>query len=185
MRRIVSVLMMLVLVTIAGAQDKDKKKTKEERKAERREMLIKTNEKNLKLAKDSTFVLETYSASDRYGNTVQLNPRINFIAVHGRKVTVQLVQDNRIGGPNGMGGITLDGHIVKYQITEKKKASAGFTINLTASGVVMRFLDIQLDISPGTRSRATIRSNFGSNRIVYEGRYVSLVKSDVFKGFAY
>ena len=63
------------------------------------------------------FVLEADNVTFKNGSTVFVNSSTNFISVKGNRAVVQISPSNFSSGPNGVGGITVDGMISDQQIT--------------------------------------------------------------------
>ena len=76
--------------------------------------------------RNQDFVLEADNVQFRNGQTVFVNSNTNFISVKGDRAVVQISPSNFASGPNGVGGVTVDGFIsgleVKTDSTEKLKA---------------------------------------------------------------
>ena len=99
-------------------------------------VLTKKEKRNADLEKDfqqtkamlenKDFVLEADYLQDRYGNRVLVNSTINFVAVDSTEATIQIGSNFRIG-PNGVGGVTAQGNINKWELTEDTKHKA-FTL---------------------------------------------------------
>jgi hypothetical protein len=158
--------------------------TKEERKALRK---AKKEEEKRKLEENLNefeqyaemrgWVIEAYTVFDKQGLSFQMDPTINFVGVKEEETTVQL-SFNGIIGWNGVGGITLDGKIGKYEISKNKNT---LSITMTAMGSSIGNVDMFLTVSGDGNGRATISGNWGE-RITFQGRFVSLAESNVFKG---
>jgi len=150
-----------------------KQAKKEEDKRIREEALI-SFEKN---AEDREWVLEAYTVFGKQGQSFQMDPTINFVGVDGENTTVQL-SFNGLVGWNGVGGITLDGKIGKYQVSNDGKS---VSITMSAMGSSLGVVDIFLTVSGDANGRATVSGNWGE-RITFQGKFVSLAESRVYKG---
>ena len=71
--------------------------------------------------RNKDFVLEADNVTFRSGNTVLVNSTTNFISVKGNRAVVQISPSNYASGPNGVGGVTVQGSISNYQIQTDKK----------------------------------------------------------------
>lgn len=150
-----------------------RKAKKEEEKRKREEALILYE----KYAKDREWVVEAYTVFDKQGQSYQMDPTINFVGVAKDKATVQLSFNGLIGW-NGVGGVTLDGQVGKYESSGDGKS---VNINMSASGSSIGIVDIHLTVTGDGNARATVSGNWG-NRITFQGNFVSLSESRVFKG---
>lgn len=104
------------------------------------------------------------------------------MAVDSLQATIQLALPNRIGGQNGLGGITEDGYLHSLKFAEKApKHGISFEMEITgpAFGSSRVFVDLNDD------GLATVRFSgaFGA-RFQMRGRLESLDNSVVFKGMA-
>ena len=158
--------------------------TKEERKAMRkakkeedkrkREEALKNFEE---YAENREWVVEAYLVFDKQGQSYQMDPTINFVSVIGEKTVIQLSFNGLIGW-NGVGGITLEGKIGKYE-----HSSDGKSVNITMSamGSALGIVDIFLSVTGDSNGRATVSGNWGE-RITFQGKFVSLEESLIYKG---
>ena len=150
-----------------------KKAKKEEEKRKREEALISYE----KYAEAREWVLEANTVYGKRGESFQMNPTINFVGVDSENTTIQLSFDGLIGW-NGIGGITLDGKIGKYQYSNDGKS---VNIIMSAMGSGLGNVDIILTVSGDGNGRATVSGNWGE-RITFQGKFVSLAESKVYKG---
>jgi len=127
---------------------------------------------------DRQWVLEADRLSNKMGQTVNVNSNLNFVAIHGKQVYVQLGRNSGMG-PNGVGGVTVDADITKYEVKPGKKGT--YFIHVFASSPIGSF-DIRIDMnSTGQMASATIQGN-SSRRVTYSGQVVPASKSTVYKG---
>jgi hypothetical protein len=129
------------------------------------------------------FVLEADYIIPRVGPSIFVSSNTNFIAIQGNKATIQLALNSQFSGPNGIGGITLDGNITNEKITTDKKGNIYYTSNV--QGAVLS-ASISLTLPNGTdRCTATVTPNFSGNIITFSGHIVPTTMSNVYKGQAY
>jgi len=150
-----------------------RKAKKEEDKRKRQEALIVFEQ----YAENREWVVEAHTVFNRQGESLQMDPTINFVGVNKEETTVQL-SFNGLMGWNGVGGVTLDGKIGKYEHSNDGKS---VNITMSAMGSGLGVVDIFLTISGDGNARATVSGNWG-DRITFQGRFVSLQESKVFKG---
>ena len=150
-----------------------KKSKKEEENRARQEAL--SGYKSIAGEKD--WVIEAHTVYNKGGRSFPMNPTTNFVRVNGDETTFQLAF-NGIAGWNGIGGITLDGHINKYVVSENKNA---VTISMLAMGPGMGPVDVLITVGPDGSGRATISGNLG-DRITFAGRFVPYEASRIYKG---
>ncbi len=172
---------LLILIGIFGvsiyAQDSkpDKKSRKEARKAQ-----MTANYHVLdSLLRSGRYVLEADYLQNKYGSRLSVPPMLNFIRVDGPKGVLQTGSDTR-QGYNGVGGVTAEGSIVDYRITNDfKNLSTTVTFNLVST---LGSFDIILTVSADNNAKATI-SGSTSGRLTWDGHLVTLNSSRIFKGY--
>lgn len=126
------------------------------------------------------FVLEADQVTFKNGSTVFVNSSTTFISVKGNRAVVQISPSNFAAGPNGVGGVTVDGGISGYQRLVDKKGRTTISFNVMGIGINAQ---IEIYMTPGTnRASATIYPNFNSNTVWIEGNLVPYASSDVFEG---
>ena len=130
------------------------------------------------LLRSGRYVLEADFLQNKYGTRISVPPMLNFIRVDGPKGVLQTGSDTRVGY-NGVGGVTAEGSIVDYRITNDfKNLSSSVTFNLIST---LGNFDIFLTVSADNNSTATI-SGATSGRLTWDGHLVTLKNSRAFKG---
>ena len=130
--------------------------------------------------RNQDFVLEADNVQFRNGNTVFVNSSTNFISVKGNRAVVQISPSNFASGPNGLGGVTVDGMITGQQTMTDKKGRVTYSFNVMGVGINAQ---VEIYMIPGTNNAsATIYPNFNSNTIWMTGNVVPYESSDVFEG---
>jgi hypothetical protein len=130
--------------------------------------------------RNKDFVLQVDNVTFRSGNTAFVNSSTNFISVKGNRAVVQISPSNYASGPNGLGGVTVDGGISGYQVTTDKKGRVNLTYNVSGIGISAQ---IEVYIVPGsTYAQATIYPNFNSNTLWISGNVVPYENADVMEG---
>ena len=126
------------------------------------------------------FVLEADQVTFKNGNTVFVNSNTTFIYVKGNRAVVQISPSNFASGPNGVGGVTVDGSISGMQRMVDKKGRTTISFNVMGIGINAQ---IEIYMTPGTnQASATIDPNFNSNTVWMEGEIVPYQNSDIFEG---
>lgn len=130
--------------------------------------------------RNKDFVLEADNVTFRNGSTVLVSSTTNFISVKGNKAVVQISPSNFASGPNGVGGVTVQGQISGYQIQTDKKGRVYLSYNVNGIGISAQ---IEISIMPGSsRAQATVYPNFNSNTVWLDGTVVPYENSNVFEG---
>jgi hypothetical protein len=126
------------------------------------------------------FVLEADQVTFKNGATVFVNSTTTFISVKGNRAVVQISPSNFTSGPNGVGGVTVDGSISGMQRMVDKKGRTTISFNVMGIGINAQ---IEIYMVPGTnRASATIYPNFNSNTVWVQGDIVPYSSSNVFEG---
>ena len=130
--------------------------------------------------KNQDFVLEAQSVQFRTGATVFVNSTTNFISVKGNRAVVQISPSSFASGPNGVGGVTVEGMISGQEYTVGKKGSATYSFNVMGIGINAQ---VEIYLTPGTnQAYATIYPNFNSNTVWLQGTIVPYENSGVIEG---
>ena len=130
--------------------------------------------------KNQDFVLQAQTVQFRNGTTVFVNSATNFIAVKGNRATVQISPSNYAAGPNGVGGVTVDGMISGQEYKVGKRGYATYSFNVMGMGINAQ---IEIYTYLGTnQASATVYPNFNSNTVWVQGNIVPYENSTVFQG---
>lgn len=113
---------------------------KELRKAERLEKIAELR----RLVNSQYFYIDNFQLFDRYQNTKVLAASNNFIKVTGDDLLLQTSFSN-VDGINGLGGLTLQGKIISYEISDPEKKGP---------------LNLQVIFSTKTFGHTTLNINF-------------------------
>ena len=128
------------------------------------------------------FVLEAESVTFRNGATVFVNSTTNFISVKGNRAVVQISPSNMASGPNGVGGVTVDGTISGQQIRTGKNGQITLSMNVMGIGINAQ---VEIYMYPGSnQASATVYPNFNSNTVWLSGTLVPYENSSVFEGMS-
>ena len=128
------------------------------------------------------FVFEADNLTFKSGSTVFVNSNTNFISVKGNRAVVQISPSNFSAGPNGVGGVTVDGTISGQQITRGKDGRITYSMNVMGIGINAQ---VEIYMFPNSnQASATVYPNFNSNTIWLSGKIVPYENSDVFEGMS-
>ena len=132
----------------------------------------------LKALEDQTFVFEADQLIFKTGVITFVNPNTNFIMEAGKKSTVQVAFNTSFSGPNGIGGITVDGNTTNYKMKVKKKGDVDCSFNSSGIGISAQ---ITISMRHGSNSAmAIINPNFNNQRLTMRGRIVPLEVAAVY-----
>ncbi len=130
--------------------------------------------------RNQDFVLEADNVQFRNGQTVFVNSTTNFISVKGNRAVVQISPSNYAAGPNGVGGVTVDGMISGLEVRTDSKGRTTLSMNVTGIGINAQ---IEIYMFPDSnRATATVYPNFNSNTVWLDGTIVPYENSNVFEG---
>ena len=161
------------------SQKEIKKLQKEQKKAQRAADEERMAEVTNFMVHQQQFVLEADFLSDKYGQRVSVTPTINFVLVDSLVGTVQFGSAQQIGY-NGVGGITVDGRVTKYEYSMIGKKEDSYSIRLILMSSLGTY-DITLMVNSQGYTDAQIRGNW-SGQLNYHGKLVPLTLSRVYKG---
>lgn len=190
MKRIIT-LITLVLVsasTLMYAQSSSETR-QAERKAQREAQKAREkaeNERNYAIVvqalKEGKFVLEADQLVFKRGRSAFVSSTTNFVLMDGEHASVQIAANNALAGPNGIGGITVDGSRKEMKITTDKKGNVNCSFSVQGIGISAQVY-ITLT-NGGNNASARISPNFNSNTLTLNGVLVPLSQSNVYKGRA-
>ena len=129
-----------------------------------------------------SFVIEADAITFKYGTRVYVNSTTNFISVNGDRGVVQISPSSFVSGPNGVGGITVDGRISNMDLKVDKKGNTRISMNISGKGI-----NAQLDITlyAGSDNAYVIVSpNFNSQTVRLEGKLVPYELSRTYEGMS-
>ena len=126
------------------------------------------------------FVLEADNITFKNGMTAYVNSNTNFISVKGNRAVVQISPSNFASGPNGVGGVTVDGMISGQKVMTDSKGRITFSMNVMGIGINAQ---VEIYMYPNSnRASATVYPNFNSNTVWLDGTIVPYESSDVIEG---
>jgi hypothetical protein len=178
MRKYLFIICFFLSYSMTQAQE-SQKLSKRERK-EQNQIEAETQKKAIiELLRNQAWVIEAHTVLDRYSNSFQLNPSLNFVGVKGDEGALQLGFNGLIGW-NGVGGVTIDGKVTKYELIEGKKKQVP-SVSIRFQGRGLGSANISINVNTSGQATARVTGDFGE-RITFSGMLVSLENSDVYKG---
>lgn len=171
---------LLLAAGSAEAQESQTKQTRQEKKMLEEAQDSLRFEEALHALQQKDFTLEADQVIFKYGETAYVDSNTNFVSVSGQNATVQVAFNIPASGPNGLGGVTVDGQISSYEMTTDKKGNVQLTMNVMGSGISAR---VVISMAKGAnRATLDIFPNFSSNRLSLRGVLLPSEQSNVFKG---
>ena len=199
MRNVFILLVLLLTYATASAQTERRIYTSSELKSmqtrSEKSELTKEQKKQIEAIRDSIhyaqaiqsletleFVMEADQLVFKRGQTAFVTSTTNFISVSDDKVVVQIAPFYG-GGPNGVGGITLEGKASNIRIKTDKKGNTFFSMNVMGTGLSAS-IEIQL-YKGSNKASVTVNPNFHSNRVTLNGVLLPTEYSSIHKGRAF
>ncbi len=135
-------------------------------------------ESAIEALKDRNWVLMANTLYGPRGAAIPVSDNTNFIQFKGNTVYVQLAF-NGIAGPNGLGGITVQG--TPSQITSNTDKHGNITYSFYVNGTALT-AQIVLNISAGSNyANATVYPMMNSNNLTFTGILVPTSESGIFR----
>ena len=163
---------------------------KAQRDAERARQ--KSEEKALEMAlytealnslKENQFVVEADQVIFKTGEHAYVNSNTNFVLVNLKQGTVQVAFNTTVAGPNGIGGVTVDGSVSNVKMEVNKKGNVYYSFSVQGTGVSAQ---VFVTMSNGSNeATVNINPNFNSRTLTLRGEVIPLEKSRIFKGRAW
>jgi hypothetical protein len=192
MKKVLFLTAMLLLTTMATFAQ-----TSKEARAARREALKKEREarkaleaqqdtiaylKAIEALKTGSFVLEANNVSFPNGIVRYVSSSTNYVQVDNGEGIVQTAFNNfaYTPGPNGLGGVTVQGNISGVELREDKHGN--YYYNYTIQGMAIS-ATVSITLTGGTNQASVrISPNFNNNDMTMMGILVPIDESEVFQG---
>lgn len=130
--------------------------------------------------KAQKFVLEANQVMFRNGQTAFVTSNTNFVLVNQGRGTVQVAFNTVYPGPNGIGGVTVDGTVSEMKMSTDKRGNINCNFSIQGIGISAQiFLTLT---NGGNNATVTISPNFNSNAMTLSGNLLPLNQSNIFKG---
>lgn len=113
------------------------------------------------------------------GNSYVVSGMTNFIQFDGNTVYLQLAFNDVVNGPNGLGGITLEGSPSGMQMTTTK--NGGIIYDFDVNGMTLN-ADVQITVNAGNNyATGTVYPAFSSNNLTFSGYLVPTSESGIYR----
>ncbi|WPP52764.1 DUF4251 domain-containing protein [Catalinimonas niigatensis] len=181
---ITTVLLFFFVGTVSAQTREDRREARKQERLEKKRLQAEAIEQGktmaLNLAQNRTLVLEADALYDRYMNRYNMVSN-SFIMFDGDRVVIQTAAPGYIGY-NGLGGITLNGRLTDYEVSEGKEDKP-VRISAQVSTTALGHGTLNMTISGDGSARATFRDNWG-NRVTFSGQVNSLDDSVIYEGMS-
>lgn len=189
MKKIIA-LMMLVFIgasTAMYAQESKSENRRAERKAQRDAEKAREKREEARAYADAVqainnrkFVLEADRITFKRGRSAFVTSNTNFVLLNGEKASVQVAFNGPYAGPNGIGGITVDGRVGEVKTATDKKGNVTCSFSVMGVGISAQ---VSIRLTHDTNNASVIiNPNFNSNRLSLDGKVIPLSESSVYKG---
>ena len=193
MKKVYYLLSMLLVLSFAvnelaaqtiGQQTLTKKEIRKARRQAHEKFMEQQNqiafEQAVQALKEQSFVVEVDQLIYPRGSVQYVSPITNFVYINKGDAVVQIAVNNFAPGPNGVGGVTVEGTPSDIQMTTDKKGNVYY--NFTAQGIAIS-ATVNIQLTPGdSRAIVTIYPNFNSRILTMTGKIVPYNDSDIFQG---
>lgn len=182
MKAIITLIMFVAATFAATAQSntQDKKLSKKEKKLMEARIDSAFNAEAIQAINDTAFTIEADQVMFKRGYTAHVTASTNFVTVRGDNAIVQVAFNVPVAGLNGLGGITVEGSVSRYEVNKDKKGNV-----FVKMGVMGKGISAQLFISlwkGANKATVNIMPNFNSNNLTLNGMMWKPERSNVFKG---
>ena len=197
MKKIVSMVVIFTLIlgnmTQAQAQTSktsekaekklDRKEKKEKRLAQDAIMGEEAFNNAMQAITNQSFVLEANSVQPLNGCVYFVNSNTNFVSLNDGQAMVQIASNSPYPGPNGLGGITVQGTASNIQIKQENNGNVYLSMNVQGTFISAT---INLVLYSGTNNAMVIVDpNFSGNNLTMNGTLLPYSDSNIFKGTSY
>lgn len=185
-------LLYLLLVTIfcvpaidsvaQSTQSIDAKQSRQQKREQRKQARQAADELAFQQAvqaiKDKNWVLMATTLYGPRGAAIPVSDNTNFIQFKGNTVYVQLAF-NGIAGPNGLGGITVQG--TPSQMLCKTDKYGNITYSFYVNGIALT-AQVVINLSNGNNyANATVYPMMNNNNLTFSGTLVPTANSGIFR----
>lgn len=163
------------------AQEEQRKKDRQERKERNALQDTIAYIDALQALKAQSFVVEANTVQGISTQMFFVNPTTNFVSVNNGQATVQIASNSAVNpGPNGLGGITVQGSTSNVKIKTDKKGNTTLTMNIQGT-LISATVTVQL-AADSSNAMVTVDPNFSGNILTMTGTLVPASMSNVFMG---
>jgi len=162
--------------TVETGEQKQLRKAakKEAKRIEEEQAMIQTKH----LIDARRFILIANYIGNNIGNRIPVSSTINFLKIDTSNCVIQIGSLDGIGY-NGVGGVTAEGRISSFKITQNKKGNS-YTMRLTTNTVIGTY-DIVLFVNAFGNAEATI-TGITHGALRYYGRIIPIDNSKIYQG---
>lgn len=175
-KSVLLVLMVLFALQSFSQTKNESKQGKKEQKIEEQNEAIKNYHQ---LVSSRKFIVEANSVYGNSGDSYTVSPSVNYFYIDSLNATIQLAFDGLVGY-NGVGGVTIDGKIEKFDLVELKEGKP-VSLSGTIQGNAGAIYTFTMYVNSSGLANVQLNGNW-SNTVNFQGRILNLARSKVFKG---
>lgn len=196
MNRIVSLMMVFVfavcVMTEVQAQSRstERKERRMERKLKREERLEKDSIEGAiafnsayQAIQNQSFVLEANSIQPMNGQVFFVNSNTNFVSLNNGQAMVQIASNSPYPGPNGLGGITVQGSASNIQTKQDDKGNV--YLNMSVQGTFISATVNLMLMYDTNNATVTVDPNFSGRTLEMSGTLYPYSQANIFQGTTY
>lgn len=196
MKRIVSLVIVFVFVvcamTEAQAQSRsaERREKRMERKLKREERLEKDSimgsldfNSAYQAIKDQSFVVEANSIQPMNGQVFYVNSNTNFVSLNNGQAMVQIASNSPYPGPNGLGGITVQGSASNIQTKQDDKGNVYLSMSVQGT-FISATINLML-MNDTNNATVTVDPNFSGRTLEMSGPLYPYSQANIFQGTTY
>ncbi len=174
--------LILLLASCGSAMTPEEKAAKAQKEAANAEMEQVLYNQAVAALDNKTFVLEAERVDFKRGNFQYVNQTTNFVSMDGDNATIQLALNGPAIGPNGIGGITVEGKASDVKKTVDKKGNVSWSMHVMGIGISAT---VFFRMTNGTNDcTATVSPDYSGNIISFTGSLYPTSESNVYKARA-
>lgn len=190
MKKIVSMLVVMAFVFGGMTEVQAQSSKKEVRKEKREERLMRDSimgagafQTAVQAIEGQSFVLQANSIQPLNGRLFFVNSNTNYVSMNNGQATVQVASNSPYPGPNGLGGITVQGSVSNLQVEQEKNGNVYVTFSV--QGVFISATVSMVLYNGSNNATVTVDPNFSGNDLTMTGSLVPYSESNVFQGTTY
>ena len=130
--------------------------------------------------RDTAFTLEADEVVFKYGERAYVTPSTNFVSLKDGNAVIQTSFNIPVAGPNGMGGITVNGSMSKYKVNTDKRGNV--QVSFYVMGTVANCQVNIMLYNGSNKATITLLPTFSSNNLTLDGVILPNEKSFVVQG---
>lgn len=130
--------------------------------------------------RDTAFTLEADEVVFKYGERAYVTPSTNFVSLKDGNAVIQTSFNIPVAGPNGMGGITVNGSMSKYNVKTDKRGNV--QVSFYVMGTVANCQVNIMLYNGSNKATITLFPTFSSNNLTLDGVILPNEKSFVVQG---